>query len=216
MLRANDWVPPVSRTASNACLERARPGNVQAFLECLALVDILREHGRSDHGALISKAESLLTETSDGRVALLAHWNAGDRRSRRAGAVLIARRLPTSGSTPPEVWVLCGDADPLVRKHGLEAVGRLASVSELRTWLPRLIRHHAVDVRRSTFSIAEARVPDLADELAPPTLFSTATLGFASLRASASIKIVSNPPTCIATPSRTQFTPKVPLRIARL
>jgi HEAT repeat protein len=171
LLRVNDSVEPVSRYALRTCYGRLRAGYETHFANSLTLVARLRHQRRWDHAGFIDLVDQLLSETADGRRAVLEHFDQGGVLLRRARADLIARRFPGGMPLPERMFALFDDRDPIVRSHLVAAVARLGSEPDLRTWIPRMTEEPSAEIRRRAFAVAEARMPALADELALRLLF---------------------------------------------
>lgn len=110
LLRANDWVAEVQRTAQAAIRKRLLPEYAAQFLQCIALCDRLAEQRRNDLSTLRSAIRELL-KSHDALSVLYEGLTSPDRRIRRASFVLAAespaalRGVLQQGLRSDDLWV---------------------------------------------------------------------------------------------------------------
>ena len=139
-------------------------------MSSLPLVARLRQRRRWDHVAFVDLVERFLSETDDGRRAVLDGLQ-GDLLLRRVGADLVSRRFPGSAPLVEQLFGLLDDPDSVVRSRMVETIARLAPDDDVQKLIQRTIGDPSASIRRRAFAVAEARMPALADALARRLIF---------------------------------------------
>jgi HEAT repeat protein len=150
LLRANDWVPAVRRTAKKALDKKVKTQPLPQFACVLPLVERLRRGRREDHSALVeSVCSALRDEPNLGTLSTAARDP--DRYVRR-----IAFRLAWTREDDVlgELFELASrDNDVPTR---VEAARRICRMTRPGSWHSRLLRDRVAAVRRVAISEAAA------------------------------------------------------------
>jgi hypothetical protein len=93
IIRVNDWVEPVRRTALSAITKLALPANAAAFATCLPLFHQLSQRSRADHAPLIQFVEDFLCEPANAAAVVSAITDPQPRIARACLKLAITRGL---------------------------------------------------------------------------------------------------------------------------
>jgi HEAT repeat protein len=174
LLRLNDWVEPVARSARQAveaCLARA---SAAAVVHCLPIVERLRSMRRRDLHAVVDSIERSLARPS-ALPAVREAFASAPPLVRRA-SVLYASRQPSENSVPLLVE-LTADQDAVVASRATEALVRVLPPSALQANVGPLLRSRVGKVRLLSLSaLVASGSQDLDGVLRRGTLDATAAV----------------------------------------
>jgi hypothetical protein len=151
---------------------RLRTGYESHFAGRLALVARMRERRRWDHSAFVTLVEGFLSDTPEGRSALLGAFARGDRTLRRTCADVVRRCFPVDdGPCKTDLGMFVRDPDPVVRLRAIDAVQRIGADDDVAFWVEQLGSDRSATVQQRVWALAEERLPATADKLASEFLF---------------------------------------------
>ena len=122
LIRLNDWVENVRRLAHSCVESRLRSEFAPSFVLALPLVLRLKSAKRADHQLLLDQITRLL-KTETGLAALETSLPAADPVVRRFSYRLMGE---ASHDLPKLIVQALEDPDPIVRRWGVEQIGRVA------------------------------------------------------------------------------------------
>jgi HEAT repeat protein len=159
LIRLNDWVEPVRRSARRALRSRVTPEYAGHFVRNLPLVLRLKETRRADHASFVTEVIDLLKSPS----CLPALWDgirSPDRRVARS-CFRIAGELEGEALRPVIDFGLRA-RDPLIRLWAARWVAAAFEGAARREFLERIKRDRFVPVRREALRAYAEREPELA------------------------------------------------------
>lgn len=132
LVRVNDWVPQVRKTALAALRARLSPAYAESFVRCLGVVASLGTGRRAPHEALVADIESLCASASQAVSEALGSPSPAVRRA--------AARVAVQSRDPALLERAAMARDPLVATLGARAIAAAFTGDALREILPRLRR----------------------------------------------------------------------------
>lgn len=159
LVRANDWVHEVRRSARRAIFRRLRADYAEHFVRSLPMVTRLSTFRRVDHTDLVAQIEQLLLE--QGREAVLQGIRSSDRWVRRACVNLLVKAA--GGVFDANLSGALEDQDPVVSVRAVCHICTCADDSEFMRLIGRLDCFVHAQVRLALLESAASRqLPDVA------------------------------------------------------
>lgn len=159
LMRANDWVHEVRRSARRAIFRRLRADYAEHFVRSLPMVTRLSTFRRVDHTDSVARIEQLLLE--QGQEAVLQGMRSSDRWVRRACVNLLVKAA--GGVFDSHLLDALEDPDPIVSVRAAGHICTCADGSEFARVIGRLNRLPHAQVRLAILESAASRqLPDVA------------------------------------------------------
>jgi len=159
LIRLNDWVENVRRTAQRAIVARITPRYARSLVTNLALVTRLEKTGRDDHRQTIEAIKNLI-KSPDCRTALLEGLTSSDRLVRRL-CFNLAMDAP-GADLESILQQALGDQDTVIRLAAARKVSKTLEAEALHNLLSQMKRDRFMPVRREALRAAVERFPEQA------------------------------------------------------
>jgi hypothetical protein len=145
LLRLNDWVEPVRRSAEAAVRRRLVPDRLAEWTACLVLIGALERRGRTDHSWLVAEVGSLLRQPA-ARATLKAQAQSSDRLVARAAFGIALGLAP--GEAAPFLDEALSHSDPAIRVYAARQIRALRGLPDRDRMIQRMSQDRFMPVRR--------------------------------------------------------------------